>query len=102
MLSGTDTALDLLVLELVLNAALLAALLLGLLGLCLPVGAGTENDVLADGGGIERGTGGVALLVAELGPLAALSNLGVDILTNDSGLDAAGDLHLLVIVVEAV
>lgn len=102
MLSGTNTTLNLLVLELILHAALLAALLLSLLGLSLPVGAGTENDVLTDGGGIERRTGGVALLVAELGPRSALSDLGVDILTNNGGLDAAGDLDLLVIVVEAV
>lgn len=53
MLSRTDTTLDLLVLQLVLHAALLAAILLGLLGMGLPVGAGTENNVLADGGSVE-------------------------------------------------
>lgn len=102
MLSGTDTALDLLVLELVLHATLLAAILLGLLGLCLPVGARTENDVLADGGGVERGTSGVALFVAKLGPGSAFSDLGVHIFADNGGLDASGDLNLLVIVVEAV
>lgn len=44
----------------------------------------------------------MALLEAELGPRSALSNLRVHIFADDAGLDAAGDLHLLVIVVEAV
>lgn len=102
MLSGTNTTLDLLVLQLVLHAALLASILLGLLGLCLPVGARTENDVLADGGSVERGTSSVALLKAEFGPRPALSNLRVHIFADDGGLDAAGDLNLLVVVIETV
>lgn len=102
VLAGTDTTLDLLVFELVLHAALLAALLLRLLGLSLPVDAGTEGDVLADGGGLERGTGGVALLEAELGPRSPLGYLGVDMFADDGGLDAAGDLHFLVLIVQAV
>lgn len=102
MLSGTNTTLDLLVLELVLHAALLAAVLLGLLGLCLPVNAGAEDDVLADGGGVEGGTGGVALLVSELFPFAAFGDLGVDVFTDHCGLNPAGDLHFLVVIVETV
>lgn len=43
-----NPTLNLFVLELVLHAALLTTLLLGLLGLRLPVHAGTEHDVLTD------------------------------------------------------
>lgn len=102
VLATANTALDLLVLELVLDAALLAAGLLHLLGLRLPVHAGTEHEVFADRCGVERGTRGVALLQTEFGPRAPLSHLGVDMFPDDSRLDAAGDLHFLVVVVEAV
>lgn len=102
MLSAANTALDLLVLELILDAALLAAGLLLLLGLGLPVDARSEHDVLADGGGVERGTGSVALLQAELVPGASLGDPGVHMLADDGGFDAAGHLDLLVVIVEAV
>lgn len=102
MLSAANTTLDLLVLELVLDAALLAASLLLLLGLSLPVDAGPENDVLADGGGIERGSGSVALLQTEFVPGASLSDPGVHMFADNAGFDAAGHLDLLVVVVEAV
>jgi hypothetical protein len=102
MLSTANTTLDLLVLELVLHAALLGALLLGLLGICPPVNGGTENDVLADGGGVEGGTGGVALLESELFPFAAFGDLGVDVFADNGGLDSASDLHFLVVIIEAV
>lgn len=49
MLAVTDTALDLLVLQLVLHASGVGLLLLGVLA---PVRAGSEYDVLANGGGI--------------------------------------------------
>lgn len=102
MLSGTDPTLDLLILELILHAALLAALLLRLLGLSLPVNAGTEDDVFTDGGGVERRTSGVALLEAELCPRSSLGHPGVDMFADNGGLDAAGDFHFLVLIVEAV
>lgn len=102
MLSVTDTTLDFLVLKLVLHAALLAALLLSLLGLYLPVGAWAEDDVLADGGGIESWAWGVALLEAKLGPRSALGHLRVDMFALDGGFDAARDLHFLVVVIETV
>ena len=44
----------------------------------------------------------MSLLEAELGPRSARGHLRVDGLGLDGGLDAAGDLHFLVIVVEAV
>lgn len=49
MLSGTDTALHLLSLQLVLHGSWLWLLLLGILA---PVDTWLEDDVLADGGGI--------------------------------------------------
>jgi hypothetical protein len=49
MLAVTDTALDLLVLQLLLQVSGLGLLLLRILA---PVCAGSEYDVLADGGGI--------------------------------------------------
>lgn len=102
MLSTANTTLDLLVLQLVLHAALLATLLLGLLSVGLPVDTRTEDDVLADGGGVERGTCGVALLETELVPFAAFGDLGVDVFADNSGLNSAGDLHFLVVIIVAV
>jgi hypothetical protein len=102
MLSTANTTLDLLVLQLILHAALLATLLLSLLSISLPVDAGAEDDVLADGGGVERGTGGVALLETELLPFAAFGDLGVDVFADNGGLNSAGDLDFLVVVIVAV
>lgn len=102
MLSTANTTLDLLVLELILHAALLGTLLLGLLSVSLPVDAGAEDDVFADGGGVEGGTGGVALLESELVPFAAFGDVRVDVFADDCGLNSAGDLHFLVVIVVAV
>ena len=102
MLSTANTTLDLLVLELVLHAALLGAILLFFLSIGLPVNGGTEHNVLADGGSVEGGTGGVALLESELFPFAAFGDLGVDVFADNGGLNSAGDLHFLVVIVEAV
>jgi hypothetical protein len=102
MLSAANTTLDLLVLELVLDAALLGAGLLSLRGLSPPVHTGSEDDILADGGGVERGARGVALLEPELGPRPPLRDLRVDVLPHHGRLDPAGDLDLLALVVEAV
>ena len=101
MLATANTTLDLLVLELVLHATLLGVLL-RLSSLGLPVCAGTEDHVLAHGGRVEGGAGRVALLEAELGPRPTLGHLWVDVLANNSRLDSAGDLHFLVLIVEAV
>lgn len=102
MLSAANTTLDLLVLELVLDAALLGASLLRLRGLSPPVRTGPEDDVLADGGGVERGTRGVALLEPELGPRPPLCDLRVDVFSHHGRLDPAGDFDFLALVVEAV
>lgn len=102
MLSTANTTLDLLVLELVLNAALLGTLLLFFLGVCLPVNLGAEHDVLTYGGGVKGGTRGVALLETELLPFAAFGDLGVDVFADDGGFNSTGDLHFLVVIVETV
>lgn len=101
MLAAANTTLDLLVLELVLHTALLRVLLI-LDGLGPPVRAGAEDHVLANGGGVEGGARRVALLEAELGPRPALGHLWVDVFADYGGLDPAGDLYFLVVIVEAV
>lgn len=102
MLARADTALDLLVLELVLHASLFAAGLLGLRRLHLPVDAGAEDDVLADGGRVERRPRRVALLVPELRPSPPLRDPRVHLLPHHVRLDPPRHLHLLPVVVEPV
>lgn len=101
MLLGADTALDLLVLELVLHALGVGVLAL-VLGLLLPVGRGPEDDVLAHGRGVGRGARRVAARQAELGPLLALGDAGVDHLAVGDEADAAGGLDRLAVLVQAV
>lgn len=101
MLSTADTTGDGLVLELLLHA--LGVGVLGLiLGLLLPVGAGTEDDVLAHRGGIVCGAGAIAGRQTELGPLLALGDTGVDDLTVCNEADTAGSLDGLSVLVEVV
>lgn len=101
MLAVTDTALDLLVLELVLHglgAGVGALLLL----VAAPGGRGAEDDVLADRGGVGRGAGGVARGEAELCPGLALGDARGDLFSVRGVADAAGRLDLLALLVEAV
>lgn len=102
MLAAANTTLDLLVLELILDATLLTTGLLSFLGLRLPVHAWSEDDVLADGGGVKRRTGSMALLETEFRPCPPLCDLRVYVLLDDSGSDPTGDLDLLAFIVEAV
>lgn len=102
VLSGTNPTLDLLVLQLVLDTALLATILLSLSGLRLPVNRGPENNILADGGRVEGRTSGMALFQPELSPCFALRNLRVHVFADNSRLDAARDFYFLALVVEAV
>lgn len=102
MLSATDSAFDLLILQLILHASLLASGLLRLLRLCLPVHAGSENDILADRGRIERWTGGISLLETELGPCFSLRHSRVDVFLYNGGADSACGFHFLAIVVKTV
>lgn len=102
MLSAANPTLDLLVLELVLHAALLAASLLLLRSLHLPVHARPENNVLAHGGCFKRGSRRVALFQTELGPRSALCDLRVDLLADNGRFDASRHFHFLVVIVESV
>ena len=99
MLAITDPTLDLLVFELLFDAVLLRLLLLAVL---LPSYARPENDVLPNARRIERGSRGMALFAAELGPSSPLGNARVDRFLDDSGTNAAGCFDLFAIVVEAV
>lgn len=101
MLLRADTALNLLVLELVLHALGVGVLAL-VLGLLLPVGRGPEDDVLADRGGVRGGSRGVVARQAELGPLLALGDARVDHLAVGDEADAAGRLDGLPVLVEVV
>lgn len=101
MLSLTDTTFDLLILELLLNATLLT-FLLGLLGVRFPVDAGTENDVFADRGCVERWTGRVALFQTEFAPSSSLGDLRVYVLLDNGCADTSGDFDFFAVVVEVI
>lgn len=102
VLATADTALDLLVLELILHAALLSTGLLLLLGLRLPVHAGPEGDILAHGCRVEGRTRGVTLLEPELRPPPPLRDARVHVFLDYRGFDPSGHLDFLAVVVEAV
>lgn len=101
MSAVANTALDLLVLELGLHGlgALVGALLLGILA---PGDAGSEDDVLADGGGIGGRARGVLGAQAELGPRFPVCDTGVDCLGLGDVADAASRLDFLALVVVSV
>ena len=101
MLAVADTALDLLVLELVLHALRVRVLAL-VLGLLAPVRAGLEDDVLADGRGIRHRSGRVRGAQAEFRPRLALGDAGVDDLLVGDEADSPRRLDLQAILVEAV
>lgn len=101
MLAVADTALDLLILKLVLHG--LGVGVVGLvLGLLAPVDRGAEDDVLADRRGVGRGALGVAGRVAELGPRLALRHPRVDDLAAHHVPHAPRRLDLLPQVVDPV
>lgn len=99
MIALTDTTGHLLVLELVLEFALGR---LVLLLRRLPICGGPEDNVFADRGGGEVGSGRAALFLAEFGPFFALGDAGVDVLFYDSRADLAGRLDFLVAVGQAI
>lgn len=101
MLAVADTALDLLVLELVLHGLGVGVLAL-VLGVLAPVGRRPEDDVLADGGGVGGRAHGVLGGGAKLGPRLALGHAGVDDLAVGDVADAPCGLDLLAVVVVAV
>lgn len=98
MVAGANTALDLCVLELELLLLVVALVL----SAGLPVGDGAEVDVLGDTDGVGLGAGGLALLLAELGPALALGDARVDDLLDDRLLDAARCLYLLAVLADVV
>ena len=101
MLAVADTALDLLVAELVLHR--LRVRVVGLvLGLFAPVGRRPEDDVLADGGRVGRRSGRVLGRVAKFGPSLALRHPRVDDLAADHVTHPPGGLDLLPLIVEPV
>ena len=101
MLAVTDTALDLLVAQLVLHRLGVGVRLL-VLGVLAPVGAGAEDDVLAHRGGVGDGALRVLGAVAELGPRLAVRHAGVHALRVRRVAHAAGRLDLLAVLVDVV
>lgn len=99
VLAVTDPTLDLLVLQLLLHAALVRLLLLGV---GLPVDAGPEDDVLAHGRRVEGRARRVALFEPEFRPCFALRHARVHVLFDDGGADPPGRFHFLAVFVEAV
>ena len=98
MLARTDPTFDLLVLQLLLQAALLRLIVL-LVG--PPVHARSKDDVLANAGRVQRRSRRMALLQSELGPRFSLRHSRIHTFLNDRRPDLARRLHLLSIVVES-
>lgn len=98
MLALANTALDLLIAQLLLQTLLLglAAALFGLLRLhALPVARGPENDVLAYGGCVGLRALALAFFEAEFRPCAALSDGGVYSFAVYNGLGLGCHAHFL-------
>lgn len=98
MVAGTDTTLDLGVLQ----VGLLLLMFALVVGRGLPVGRGAEDNVLGNTGGVGLGADRLSLLLAEFCPLLALGDAGVHDLLDDRLLDAAGGLDLLAIFADRV
>ena len=101
MLAVANTALDLLVLELVLHGLGVGVLVL-VLGVLAPVDAGLEDDVLADRRGVWGRALGVLCAEPELAPRFALRHARVDHLAVGDEADPPCGLDFLAIVVDLV
>ena len=101
MLAVTDTALDLLVAQLVLHGLRVGVCLL-VLGVLTPVGAGPEDTVLTHRGRVGDGALGVLGAVAELRPRLAVCHPRIHALRMRRVAHAAGRLHLLAVFVDVV
>lgn len=101
MLAVTDTALDLLVAQLVLHGLGVGVRLL-VLRVLAPVGAGPEDDVLAHRRRVGHGARAVLGAVAELGPRLAVRHAGVHPLRVRRVPNPPGRLDLLVVLVDVV
>lgn len=100
VLAVADTALDLLVLELVLHRLRVGVLAL-VLGVLAPVDAGAEDDVLAHRRRVGRRADRVLCTLAKLAPRLAVGHAGVDRLRVRDIADPARRLHLLALVIVA-
>lgn len=98
MFAVANTALDLLVLELVLHRLRVGVLAL-VLGILAPVDAGSEDDILADGCGIGCRASAVLLAEAELGPGLSVGDAGVDRLLVRNIANSTGRLYFLALVI---
>lgn len=97
MVSGTDTTLDLHLLERIRLLVVLGGLLLH--AASLEADGGLEHDVLTQCGGVSRACG-LASLVANLRPCAALSDARVLLLLHDGAADALGALYFFAVLVD--
>jgi hypothetical protein len=105
MLSLTNTALHLLILQLLLQTLLLRwrTTILSLLGLyVLPVTAGPEGDILCDAGGIALWAFGLVLLRAKFGPRSALGDGGINFFFVDCCASLAGNFDAAAVIIEFV
>lgn len=101
MFAVANTALDLLVLELVLHGLSVGIVAL-VLGVLAPVDAGAEDNVLTDRRRVRGRAVSVLCAGAKLGPRLSVSDAGVDLFGVCGVADSAGRLHFLAVVVEAV
>jgi hypothetical protein len=101
MLAVADTALDLLVLELVLHGLRIGvgALVLGVLA---PADARPENHVLGNGSRVGRRARAVVGTGAKLAPALTISHARVDLFRVRNVADAARRLDFLALVVDTV
>lgn len=98
MLAGTNTTLDLHLLELLCLLVLLGGRLLG--GARLEADLGAEDDILSESGGIGLGASRTACLETHLGPGAALCDTGLLICALGDLADALCALDLLAVLVK--
>ena len=100
MLSVTDTALDFLVLQLVLHALGVGVVRL-VLGILAPVYAGSEDDVLSDRGGIGGRSIAVLCALSKFTPFFPIGYTGVHCLGVGDESNASGSLYFLAVIVVA-
>lgn len=100
MLAVADTALDLLVLELVLHRLGVGVVAL-VLGVLAPVDAGAEDDVLTDRGGVVGRARAVLRALAELAPCFPIRDARVHRLLMGDVAHTAGRLDFVALVVVA-
>lgn len=100
MLAVADTALDLLVLQLVLHRLRVGVLAL-VLGILAPVDTGPEDDVLADSCRI-CGAGAILCTFPKLAPRLAIGDARIDRLRVCDVADPPGRLYFLALVVVAI